>query len=205
MSTLLQAADSTSLKNKSIFFFVLTVLLTLTAAGAVLCGWPPVAALAALALLLWSLAAALLCFQYSAARPLADLNADIRSMIDGHLDQLSRIRRADEIGSLAESVNDLAINMQEVLLFAWNHSQQSCDLLNQIAERLEILPDKNGELSGIKENLAHMRRDNEDLKAIVTSFSYFEIRLERERMLAEADCCGDGGCGPDSACRQRRN
>lgn len=205
MSTLLQAADGMSLKNKALFFFALTVLLTLTAAGAVLHGGPPAAVLAVLTFLLCSLAVALFCFQLSVSRPLADLNAAVRNMIDGRLDHLSRIKRKDEIGRLSESVNDLAINMQEVLLFAWNHSQQSCVLLEQIAERLDTLPEAGESLDGIREELAHLQQDNEDLKTIVMSFSYFEIRLEHERMLAEADCCGDGSCGPDSACRQRHN
>ena len=47
-----------------------------------------------------------------------------------------------------------------------------------------------------------LREENDSLKDIVTSFSYFEIRLEHERMLAESDCGRDGRCcGGGAACK----
>jgi hypothetical protein len=56
--------------------------------------------------------------------------------------------------------------------------------------------------TAIQEELAKMRQADEDLKAIVLTFSYFEIRLEHERMLAESDCGNDGVCcGGGAACR----
>lgn len=207
MTTLLQAADSASLKSKAQLFFGSAFLLTLLAGAGILLehcgagGWASAAALTAVGLLLCLLAAAAFLFQRQVLKPLADLRASAQEMTDGHLDRLSRIRRSDEIGRLAETVNDLAVNMQEVLLFVWNHSQQSRELLERASARLES-DSADAALAAVQEDLALLRQDNEDLRSIVTSFSYFEIRLEHERMMAESDCGKDGRCcGGGAACK----
>jgi methyl-accepting chemotaxis protein len=207
MTTLLQAADSASLKSKAQLFFGSAFLLTLLAGAGILLerggagGWASAAALTAAGLLLCLLAAAAFLFQRQVLKPLADLRASAQEMTDGHLDRLSRIRRSDEIGRLAETVNDLAVNMQEVLLFVWNHSQQSRELLERASARLES-DSADAALAAVQEDLALLRQDNEDLRSIVTSFSYFEIRLEHERMMAESDCGKDGRCcGGGAACK----
>jgi HAMP domain-containing protein len=182
MSTLFRAAESLSLKTRAFFFYALTVLLTLLAAAGAL--YEHSLTLLPLILLIAAQTAALFFFHHYVLEPLAHIHAATRQMTDGRLDSLVRIARQDEIGRLGESINDLTVNMQEVLLFVWNHSQQSRELFDQTAERLagpEPLP-------AIQDNLQKMRQNNEDLKAIVLSFSYFEIRLEHERMLAESDC-----------------
>ena len=189
MSTLLQAAEGLSLKNRAFFFFALSILLTLLATVSIFyeCSSTPGFTLLLLTLQFAVLAAAFFFFQHYVIKPLADIHTATRQMTDGHLDSLIRVERKDEIGLLGESINDLAVNMQEVLLFVWNHSQESRDMLEQTVGRLDA-PDS---LSGIKDDLDIMHQNNEDLKAIVLSFSYFEIRLEHERMLAETDCGQD--------------
>ncbi|MCI5146576.1 MAG: HAMP domain-containing protein [Candidatus Electrothrix sp. AR3] len=194
MSSLLQAADATSLKHKSLFFFVLTALLTLITTVGVLNHSQnsvteiPVFVFLILVFLFCTLVVAMLCFQYYVIKPLADVNTTAQLMIDGHLDNLSRVKRVDEIGRLSESINDLAMNMQEVLLFVWNHSQERRELLERITEHLSAFPDAEKNISSVKDDIIKLSLDNEDLKAIVTSFSYFEIRMEHEKMLAECDC-----------------
>lgn len=182
MSTLFRAAESLSLKTGAFFFYSLTVLLTLIAAAEGLSEHS--LTLLPLSLLIAVQTAALFFFHHYVIQPLVHIHAATKQMTDGHLDSLVRITRQDEIGRLGESINDLTVNMQEVLLFVWNHSQQSRELLDQTAERLTA-PEP---LPAIQDNLQEMRQNNEDLKAIVLSFSYFEIRLEHERMLAESDC-----------------
>lgn len=197
MSTSSQEAEGMSLKSKALSFFMLAALLTLLAGALVLRGGPPLAAIAVLALLLCIQTVALLVFQAHVLKPLAGAQAAAKQMTDGHLDRLHRIDRADEIGRLAETVNDLAVNMQEVLLFVWNHSQESRELLERIAGRAAALHD-----AVLAEDVERLREENDSLKDIVTSFSYFEIRLEHERMLAESDCGRDGRCcGGGAACK----
>jgi uncharacterized membrane protein YtjA (UPF0391 family) len=205
MSSLLQAADSMSLKNKALFFFVLAVLLTLTVFGGICstAGVPPATVSLALFFLLCTLVAAVLGFHFYVLKPLAEINAVTKLMTDGCLDGLNRIRRNDEIGRLGETINDLAMNMQEVLLFVWNHSQENRALMQEIGEQLDACACTQVDTrTAVQEELAKMRQADEDLKAIVLTFSYFEIRLEHERMLAESDCGQEGECcGGGAACK----
>jgi methyl-accepting chemotaxis protein len=134
--------------------------------------------------------AAMIYWARNIMRPLAEVGAATRRMAEGHLETLNQIRRTDEIGLLGENINDLAVNMQEVLLFVWNHSQMSRDLLENIAGELNVtleepVPDPDRLSAGIRKDVLDMYRNNEDLRSIVLSFSYFEIKLEDEKMVSD--------------------
>ena len=199
MSNLLQAANDMSLKKKGYFFFILNFLLVIIAAAglfylvvqhsgettgiihALLC--------VLLVFMLSIQAAALLYFKHNIIKPLAEMQGASRLMADGHLETLNHVKRADEIGALGENINDLAINMQEVLLFVWNHTRLSRDLLENIADNLNFSLDKEDSGSVIKndtqKDISIMHRNNEDLHSIVMSFSYFEIKLHDEKMVSD--------------------
>jgi methyl-accepting chemotaxis protein len=199
MSNLLQAANDMSLKKKTQIFFVLNFLLVIIATAGLLYVFVEhsgetikvihVVLCMILLLLLGIQAAGMYYFKSNIIRPLAEMQAASRLMADGHLETLNHMKRADEIGSLGENINDLAINMQEVLLFVWNHSRLSRDILENIAGDLNFsldmeMPDtivKND----IQKDVTQMHRNNEDLKSIVMSFSYFEIKLEDEKMVSD--------------------
>lgn len=199
MSTLLQAANDVSLKKKAQLFFVLNFLLTMIAAAGFLyvfvkhSGETSRIIHASLCVTLFFLLsvqiAAMIYFKRNIITPLAEMQAASRLMADGHLETLNYMKRADEIGSLGENINDLAVNMQEVLLFVWNHSRLSRELLENIANDLNFSLDteKPGFKieNGIQKDISKMHRNNEDLKAIVMSFSYFEIKLEDEKMVSD--------------------
>ena len=202
MSTLLQAANDVSLKKKARLFFLLNFMLTLiTAAGLLYAfvshgdGTPRnfYGALCVLLFVLLSIQAfAMLYFRSYIIRPLTEIQVASRLMAEGHLETLNYVKRADEIGSLGENINDLAINMQEVLLFVWNHSQSSRDLLENIAQDLDFSleaerygPEIEDAESRVEKDIRKMHRNNEDLKSIVMSFSYFEIKLEDEKMVSD--------------------
>ncbi|WP_339132756.1 MAG: HAMP domain-containing protein [Candidatus Electrothrix sp. GW3-4] len=199
MSILLQAANDVSLEKKAQLFFVLNFLLTMIAAAGLLYlffrhsgGNSRVihASLCVILLFLVSVqVAAIMYCKTNIIKPLAEIRAASRLMADGHLETLNHMKRADEIGSLGENINDLAINMQEVLLFVWNHSQLSRDLLENIAQDLDFSLDTEQSdfniNNSIQKDISKMHRNNEDLKSIVMSFSYFEIKLEDEKMVSD--------------------
>lgn len=199
MSTFLQAANDVSFKKKGKLFFLLNFLLTTIAAAglfyifirhSVETSGKIHGVLCIIILFLFSIqVAAMLYFKNCIVKPLAEIQAASRLMADGHLETLNQVKRADEIGSLGENINDLAVNMQEVLLFVWNHSRLSRELLENIADDLDFSlaadePDSEKENS-IEKNIKAMYRNNQDLQAIVMSFSYFEIKLENERMISD--------------------
>lgn len=199
MSPLLQAANDVSLKKKTLIFFVLNFLLAIIATACLLYIFVQhsgettkgihALVFVILFLLLSVQAAALMYFKSNIIQPLAEMQAASRLMADGHLETLNHIKRADEIGSLGENINDLAINTQEVLLFVWNHSQLTRNLLENIAGDSNFSLDKEQSdsiiKSGIQKDISTMHRNNEDLRSIVMSFSYFEIKLKDEKMVSD--------------------
>lgn len=199
MSTLLQAANDMSLKKKAQLFFILNFLLTMIAAAGLLyvflnhSGEPSkiihVSLCAVLFFLLSVQIFAMFYFKSNVVKPLAEMQAASRLMADGHLETLNHMKRGDEIGSLGENINDLAINLQEVLLFVWNHSSLNRDLLGDIADDLNFSLDVEesgfGTENGIQGNISKIHRNNEDLKSIVMSFSYFEIKMKDEKMVSD--------------------
>ncbi len=199
-TTLLQTADDISLKIKIRFFFMLTILLTAISAAGLLyeyvsrgpeaVGAVVSSVMLVILLLLGLQIAAMMYWRRSIMQPLAEVGAATRLMADGHLETLNQIRRTDEIGLLGENINDLAVNMQEILLFVWNHSKMNHELLENIAGELnvtlkEVVSDPEQLSAGIQKDVVEMYRNNEDLKSIVLSFSYFEIKLENEKMVSD--------------------
>ncbi|MCI5132909.1 MAG: HAMP domain-containing protein [Candidatus Electrothrix sp. EH2] len=203
MSTWLQAANDLSLQKKGQLFFLLNVLLTIIAAAGLFYvlirhgGETSGGIHGLLCIIIFFLfsiqVAAMLYFRSCIVKPLAEIQAASRLMADGHLETLNQVKRADEIGSLGENINDLAVNMQEVLLFVWNHSRLSRDLLENIADDLNVslaadtadIENENENENSIEKDIKAMHRNNQDLQSIVLSFSYFEIRLEDERMISD--------------------
>jgi signal transduction histidine kinase len=199
MSNFLQAANDMSLKKKTHVFFALNFLLVIIATAGLFYVFVKhsgetitifhVSLCVILFLLLSIQAAAMIYFKSNIIKPLIEMQTASRLMADGHLEILNNMKRADEIGSLGENINDLAINMQEVLLFVWNHSRLSRNLLENIADNLDFSLDSEKSDSivenNIQKDISKMHRNNEDLKSIVMSFSYFEIKLEDEKMVSD--------------------
>ncbi len=216
----LKTGNASTLKNKSLFFFALSILLTLIAAAAVLYEFannhPPVLPydaigealilegkgdaapgsngfstfssvflVGSLTLLLCTLIGGMLFFKRNILIPLETTRDIVQRMAEGHLDKAIRIRSDNEIGQVAEGINSLAINVQEVLLYVWNHTQQNVVLLDRISKQLQAPPDNALPSSILKEAVDQVSLKNEELKDIVTAFNYFEVKLEHEKMVSD--------------------
>ena len=122
-------------------------------------------------------------------KPLTEMQVASRLMVEGHLETLNHVQRKDEIGSLGENINDLATNMQEVLLTVWNHSRSSRELLESITSDLDFVLDREKSSvtieNTLQKDIKKMHYNNEHLRSIVMSFSYFEIKLEDEKMVSD--------------------
>lgn len=184
----------TSLKKQTFIFFVVTTLLTLLITIGIVCNSAgngastslPVYLICLVSLLFITLIVAMLFFQRNVLVPLEKICATTQLMTEGHLETPIQIRAGDEIGKVADLINDQAINMQEILLFIWNYTRHNFELLDDISVRMEQDDSDSPEaLTKLKEDVAHIREGSEDLQSIVTSFSYFEIKLEDEKMLSD--------------------
>ncbi len=118
--------------------------------------------------------------------PLDAIGKSAKRITDGHLDETIPIRCNDEIGQIGELINDLAVNLQEVLLHVWNHTCQDIRLMDNIAEIIhsqpgDIMPEK------IREQFDFVRSDIEEMQEIVKAFDYYNIRFEGDRLVGNED------------------
>lgn len=109
--------------------------------------------------------------------PLDAMGKAAKRITEGHLNETVPIRCQDEIGKIGELINDLAINLQEVLLHVWNHTCQDIVLMDHIAEIIhaqpvDIMPDK------VKEEFDFVRKDIEEMQEIVRAFDYYNIQFD---------------------------
>ena len=138
-----------------------------------------------LVVLLCCLVGGMIFFLRSIITPLENIVNAVQRMSEGSLDKPIPTQTVDEIGLVGGHINDLAMNMQEILLYLWNHVRENTTLLDSVAAQLKGLREDQTALAGISADFARMREDNEELKSIVHSFSYFEVILEKEKMFSD--------------------
>jgi len=132
-----------------------------------------------------------LCFGVSAilfyrnfVKPVDKMAKGARRMAGGHLDKLIQVSSDNEITKIGELINDLAINMQEILLHVWNHTAQDIVLLDRIVKVCGTKSGGNGIPEEIKDDFRIVRQDIEDMQNMVKAFDYYNVRFEKERILA---------------------
>ncbi len=178
-----QEKEGATLRKKGLVFFSLNIflVLTLTLAGFL---HSTALILAVMILLLGTLVWGLISFQRTVVQPLVELRESVDQMIDGHLDTQLRIRSSDEIGQLCQSINDQAMNLQEVLLYVWNHVQRSWVRMSEV----NTLCGSDSPTEEIQEMIqgviAAVEQDNEDLKGLVRLYNFFEVKVEEEKLVS---------------------
>ncbi len=170
-----------NLKKKVLLFFSLSIPLSLLIIGSMLHAsqgqsdkglW--VASFAAV-LLLMILIRGLFFFQRSIVIPLQELCSTVQRISDGEFDKPIQIRAMDEIGQVGESVNDLVINVQEILLYAWNHTHKNFTPLKELPSDPSLL----------KNEISKIYQENENMKEFLLTFTYFEVKLDREKLVSD--------------------
>ena len=118
--------------------------------------------------------------------PLNKLEKLTREMADGRLDLLvhGNSQASRSIGSIGDNVNSLAMNLQEILLLVWNHSEHN---LGTIEKTLEILADSTKDPDEIKTNLLMMKNELMQMQALAKQFELFDVSLEDKKALAKDD------------------
>lgn len=86
----------------------------------------------------------------------------------------------DEIGGV---INDLAANLQEVLLHVWHHTTRSMALIDGINKNLMRL-NRHDLPQGIAEDVEGVRQNIQEMQDLVRAFEYYDIQLEDGRILA---------------------
>jgi len=134
--------------------------------------------------------ATMVVFTRNIIEPLDLIGKAAKKIADGHLNETVPVRNQDEIGNIGELINDLAANLQEILLHVWNHTDDDIVLLDNICEEVNAGQDS-GLSDKVKEELAFVRQDIEDMQNMVKAFDYYNIRLDNGRVISRDESEGD--------------
>jgi methyl-accepting chemotaxis protein len=117
--------------------------------------------------------------------PLGNIETVTRKMAGGRLDELIVLEEGAEFNKIGEQVNDLATNLQEILVNAWSLSGQALhtvDILDDINEKEnenEVLSSK------ITIHLNRLRQNVNHLRELVDGFEFYDLSLEEDKILAD--------------------
>jgi len=121
--------------------------------------------------------------------PLDDLRLKAARVACGRLDQPAEIREEDETGALAELINDIAANQQEILLHLWNQTGSSIQVIDRLQASINGQFPNDG-LAGIKADLASVRNHMENLRALADGVEFFQVQLTNGKIAATKDVGG---------------
>jgi methyl-accepting chemotaxis protein len=118
-------------------------------------------------------------------KPLNKLEKMTREMADGRLDLLVQDSKnaSCSIDVIGENVNSLAMNLQEVLLLVWNHSEHNLETVEQALKTL----DSAGEIprEQLRAGLQSLKAELRQMQNLPQQFELFDVTLEGKKALAK--------------------
>ncbi|MCK4840089.1 MAG: hypothetical protein KAS94_14890 [Desulfobulbaceae bacterium] len=120
-------------------------------------------------------------------KPLGKLEKTTRQMADGRLDLLVQDKDSKSascsIVSIGENVNSLAMNLQEVLLLVWNHTEHNLGTIDQALKVLE--DDGEAPREQIRASLEALKAELQQMQHLPQQFELFDVTLQGKKALAK--------------------
>jgi methyl-accepting chemotaxis protein len=127
--------------------------------------------------------ATMILFIRNIVEPLDMMAKAAARIADGHLNETVPIRNNDEIGEIGELINDLAINLQEILLHTWNSADQNITLLDNMYTII-CAQKESCKSRQLEEDIEFVRQDIESLKEMVKAFDFYNVELSDGKVMA---------------------
>ena len=112
--------------------------------------------------------------------PLNQMVVAVEKIGRGHLNQTIKIDAPEEIQRISESINDLSVNLQEVLLFVWNQTEASLQFLegahDENRESNVVNSDKDLKVIAVKKNML-------ELQKMISAFAFYDVRFDQNRVI----------------------
>lgn len=110
-------------------------------------------------------------------RPVRTISKAISKLAKGQLNETVTINTSDEFEQIGTSLNELAANLQELLLYIWKQSGQCQALLDQIHSNPDLQHDKRLTL----ESLGYLKQLSEaidNLRDMAKAYVFFDVTIE---------------------------
>ncbi len=103
--------------------------------------------------------------------PLHRIREKAREIAGGNLHQLVEGRDETRLGHLGSIINDIAMNLQEVLLLAWTHARRNASAAEEIADGC------GGNIGEADSRLRDIAEDLRVMQALVQEYDFYHVQL----------------------------
>jgi methyl-accepting chemotaxis protein len=116
-------------------------------------------------------------------RPLDRMARFTDGLAKGCLNQTIKSGRGDEIGRIGQGLNEVAANIQELLLYSWNQAGNGRQYLENAKQSYK----KETDNVSFRQNLKHAGHCMENIRLMAESFDLFEVSLSQGILEANVD------------------
>ncbi len=116
-------------------------------------------------------------------RPVRKIGRALSQLARGKLNETVDIEYGDEFGQIGAGINELAANLQELLLYIWKQTGQCLTLLEQIQNNPDMHHDRRLTL----ETLGYLKQLAEavdDLREMAKAYVFYDVSLEGDNTQA---------------------
>jgi methyl-accepting chemotaxis protein len=119
-------------------------------------------------------------------RPIRQIDRAIVNLVSGKLNETVDIQTADEFGKIASGLNELAANLQELLLYIWKQSGQCLSILKEISAKRNDSHLQTTHLFSHEEmaNIKQIEETLSNLREMAKSYVFYDVNIENEKALA---------------------
>lgn len=116
-------------------------------------------------------------------RPIRVIRQALSRLASGKLNETVSLETTDELGQIGAGINELAANLQELLLYIWKQTGECNFLLEQIKENHSGNPAQAPNAVN-PEQLHKLDEAIQNLREMAKAYVFYDVRLDGEQALA---------------------
>jgi HAMP domain-containing protein len=116
-------------------------------------------------------------------RPVRTISRAMSKLAKGQLNETVAIETSDEFETIGGSINELAANLQELLLHVWKQTGQCLTLLENIQNNPDLRHDKQLTLESLG-YLKQLYEAVEDLREMAKAYVFYDVNIEGTKTTA---------------------
>jgi methyl-accepting chemotaxis protein len=117
-------------------------------------------------------------------RPIHTIQQAVFRLAQGKLNETVAIESTDEFGQIGSSINELAANLQELLLYIWKQTGQCAHCVESIKQYTSELPESERCSQITDQHLHELTCAIESLRELAKSYVFYDVRLDGDKALA---------------------
>ena len=107
----------------------------------------------------------------------------LEQLARGQLNETVSIDTADEFGRMGASINELAANLQELLLYIWKQTGKCLTMLEYIHQNPDLRQDRRLTLESLG-YLEQLTESVDDLREMAKSYVFYDVSLDSNKAYA---------------------